>query len=152
MSLATLDTFRIYFLVPHSQRTVPLHTPRSPRSDKLPRYSLLIQPWPKTPLANRSQGFAPHAEHWRYPQNYCICPACPLPCCVPATPFPLHQNTQIHHFFTVSQSIANHSIHVSSMLPPQLGEPASFVHAGCSVLVSYLVRLRESPQLRCCFA
>lgn len=122
--------------------------PELRRSDKL-----FIQPWSTREPLPRAQGFAPHAEHWRYPQNYCICPACPFPCCIPspATAFPCTDNHESVTFSPSHKHIANHSDHVSSMLHPRLGEPASFVHAECVVLVSYLVRLRESPNSIYCF-
>lgn len=69
-----------YFATSLTSATTNRVLARSRRSDKL-----FGQPWTIRKLIPRAQGFAPHAEHWRYPQNYCICPACP-PCCIPSQP------------------------------------------------------------------
>jgi hypothetical protein len=64
--------------------------------------------------------------------------------------FPLAPDNPWNHrsvtFFTVSQAHCKSFNPRFIMLPPQLGEPASFVHVESIILVSYLVRLCESPQ------
>lgn len=154
-SLATLVLFCLYFLVsltPLAATTKHALTARDPASDHQissrrnhgPRVNPILVH--KVLLHMRALALIHNTTAPALAELF-LAASHRQPLGLPALLFPaVALDQQIPHiFFESHKHFANHANRVSSMLPPQSGEPASFVHAECIVLVSYLVRLRESP-------